>query len=1041
MMKVFENILIVRENSQFLILFLSFILTAALLNIPGEVEAEEPEPAVNFFIERELLGHSDDISSLAWSPNGQWIASGSFDNTTRIWSTETWSTIKTLNHPAPVEGISTSKNTFRLAISHGNGTIEIWNSVSWTLIQTLLEHQDAVLGLSWSPDGTKLSTGDNSGNITIWDATTWNSVEILMMPSGVNDLQWSNNGEKLAACSSDGTISVWETSTWTSIQSFDTTSGDQSVESIAWNRNDTKLASSSEENQLKIWNTTSWTAMHIQATESNPKKLSWNNDDSLLAVSVLGGIQIWDTAQWNVLNSTQLEESHVTTLSFHPSSDILASNSPLNTNDTVMVWEKNFSPVLDPIGDQNAVEDQPFTFYASASDDDQLTFSDDSSLFDINPVTGLISFTPENDDVGEHVTTITVSDGKGGFDGETITFIVMNVDDPPVPILKWNYGADYVNITLRVGGQAGNSVALIIEEEGIPIDDITVERSGEALDEGSTNLSMNLSSSYEATLEYQGSTGENPVAITFERGGFAFTKHIIFDSGLGTEQTEELQISEFFKAMGLVVFDASASIDVDNQIIKYKWNFGDDTSFEGVAAVHSFSENSDYIVNLTVESDNFINRSITTVVSLQGIPDTEDYITILKEDSTLQYLESTDQRAVFIDTRKHLEIEDNQGKITGFSGGSYSFEIEGIDLVYSSNSGEAYYIPNDLEVVYNIAESQESYELSIIIPNSEFSKTINIFGGGGGDTIEFEENGDTFTIATEQIEKVYSLSIESEGGFGTETFTLTNMNLSSGEKHHYSINNWEGLTNDGEAVTLGIDNEGDGEIDVSIDLQNGMTGEEVQIIIMNRGKSSSGFFTTINMVLIVGFVSIAGVGCLLGSTEVGKLALISLILPLYTRIKKAEVLNNEIRGMIRGYIIANPGDNYNSIKKALGLNNGSLAYHLKVLERAELIKSRQDGMFKRFYPAGMRIPHENGGEISEIQRVLLLEIAGSPGISQKEIAALLGLSKGVVNYHVKILRDKKMLKIEKRGRKTYCYANPNMLKRIKKAPMDKIKEV
>jgi predicted transcriptional regulator len=220
-----------------------------------------------------------------------------------------------------------------------------------------------------------------------------------------------------------------------------------------------------------------------------------------------------------------------------------------------------------------------------------------------------------------------------------------------------------------------------------------------------------------------------------------------------------------------------------------------------------------------------------------------------------------------------------------------------------------------------------------------------------------------------------------------------------------------------------------------------MTGGQIEIIIMNKEKSDSSFLTTTSILLIVGFVSIAGIGCLIGSTEVGKLALLSLILPLYTRIKKEEVLDNEIRGMIRGYIIANPGDNYNSIKRALGLNNGALAHHLRVLEKAEIIQSKQDGMFKRFYPAGMKIPYEDGGEISEMQRILLLKIADSPGISQKEVARLLGLSKGVINYHVKVLYAKQLIKMEKRGRKTHCYVNPKGIHWIKITNEDKISEV
>ncbi len=1022
-----------RNNVPFFVIFMSMILLGiTFLNVPNRVEGEDTEPVLNFYVERELIGHSYDITAIEWSFNGLWIASGSLDNTTKIWSTGTWGNVKTIQHSAPVRGVSWSKNTLKLAISYGNGSIEIWNSISWTLIQNLSEHFDTVQGLDWNPNGTALSSGDSLGNIKIWDTTTWNSIQTLGMSSGVNDLKWNKNGDKLAACSMDGTISVWDTATWTLIESFDATFGDHSIESIAWSPDDSKLASSSQVSDVKIWDTVSWEAIQTLDTETNLRKISWSSDGTYIAVSVMGGIKIWDTSGWDVIKTTELtDNSQVVALAMNPEGDKIASSAPKKTDNTVMIWGKNFSPVLDPIGNQEATEDQPFTFTVSASDDDQLIFSDDSLLFDIDTNSGQISYIPSNDDVGEHVTTLTVSDGKGGIDNETFLFTIINVDDPPVPVLKWCYGADYINITLRVGGQIGNSITLVIEEDETQIDEIIIERESENLDEEGAHIIMNLSRSYEVKLEFSGSSGENPVALTFERGGFAFTKHLIFDSELGINQVINLHMDDFFEAMGLIIFDATESIDVDNEIVKYLWDFGDGNKDEGASLVHSYRDNDKYSVSLTVESDNGINRSVSTEISLNEIPDKEDLESILYSDLTLEYLESTNQQATFIDSRNHLRLVDGRGKTTGYIDNSYKFEIEGVYLFYSYNSYEVYYYPHDLKLTFNIDDTEEVYDLDIIIPNQGSTRIISIYGERGGVALELDKVGTSFIVLTGQMENKYSLKIEADGVLGREVFTLTDINLCSMDKHYYFVNNWEGLTSDDNTVTLGIDDGSDGKIDFLIDLEDGMTGEEIEIIIMNKGKSDPSFFTISNILLIIGFVGIAGIGGLIGSTEVGKLALISLILPLYTRIKKEEVLDNEMRGMIRGYIIANPGDNYNSIKRALGLNNGALAYHLRVLEKANIIQSKQDGMFKRFYPTGMKIPMKNGGEISEMQRILLLEIAESPGISQKEIAKLVGLSKGVINYHVNVLLGKHLLQIEKRGRKTHCYVDKKVLNRIK----------
>jgi hypothetical protein len=81
-------------------------------------------------------------------------------------------------------------------------------------------------------------------------------------------------------------------------------------------------------------------------------------------------------------------------------------------------------------------EDEPFEIYVTAydpADNDPITFSDDTTLFEIDPITGKISFTPTNENVGSYDVKITVDDGqsKNNIDEYSVTFDVENVNDPP----------------------------------------------------------------------------------------------------------------------------------------------------------------------------------------------------------------------------------------------------------------------------------------------------------------------------------------------------------------------------------------------------------------------------------------------------------------------------------------------------------------------------------------------------------------------------------------------------------------------------------
>lgn len=152
-----------------------------------------------------------------------------------------------------------------------------------------------------------------------------------------------------------------------------------------------------------------------------------------------------------------------------------------------------------------------------------------------------------------------------------------------------------------------------------------------------------------------------------------------------------------------------------------------------------------------------------------------------------------------------------------------------------------------------------------------------------------------------------------------------------------------------------------------------------------------------------------------------KLALFMLIVPLYTKIRRERVLDHFIRGQIYGYVLANPGEHYNAIKLALGLTNGSLAHHLKTLEREEFLKSRKFGLYRRFYPKHMRIPEDGDFHMNNIRKNIVDVIDENPGISQKEIATAINITAPTVNYHIGILASAKMIRVVREGRRTNCF--------------------
>ena len=163
------------------------------------------------------------------------------------------------------------------------------------------------------------------------------------------------------------------------------------------------------------------------------------------------------------------------------------------------------------------------------------------------------------------------------------------------------------------------------------------------------------------------------------------------------------------------------------------------------------------------------------------------------------------------------------------------------------------------------------------------------------------------------------------------------------------------------------------------------------------------------------------------STENGKYALFQLLyVPLYSRIKKDRVLDNFTRGMIYGFIMSHPGVHYNFIKQKLGLNNGSIVYHLTVLERQELIKSERVGLYKRFYPIGKTFADTELMELNETQEKLLELLRDHPGLTQHELAEKSNTSARVINYHVGLLQRARHVRLERIGKITKCFVTERM---------------
>ena len=285
-----------------------------------------------------LTGHSDSVTSVAFSPDGRTLASGSRDDTIRLWDVATRRSIATLTGYSPVF----SPDGRTLAAGSNNNTIKLWDVATGRSIATLTGYSPV-----FSPDGRTLAAGSNNNTIKLWDVATGREIATLTGQSeSVYSIAFSPDGKTLASGSGsfDGTIQVWDIATGRRIATLEghsTTFRYTDVNSLAFSRDGKILASGSADNTIKLWDVATRREIATLTGHSinGVNSVAFSPDGRTLA-SGSGDqtIKLWDVATRREMATLTGHSDGVNSVAFSPDGKTLVSGSDDNT---IKLWQQS----------------------------------------------------------------------------------------------------------------------------------------------------------------------------------------------------------------------------------------------------------------------------------------------------------------------------------------------------------------------------------------------------------------------------------------------------------------------------------------------------------------------------------------------------------------------------------------------------------------------------------------------------------------------------------------------------------------------------
>jgi WD40 repeat protein len=311
---------------------------AFLTSLPALAQAPKSSPRIVM-----QTGHAEYVRSVAFSPDGKLFASGSNDNTVKIWDVASRRELRTLTgHTDHVLAIRFSRDGNLLASLGYDKSVRVWDVMSGESRATINVENGTFNAICFSADGKTVLTanGTDSGGggdalIRFWDLATGKITRTFDPGEVMTALSMSKDGATLAMGGQSGTVKLWDMSAGTERTTL--TGHTDEVQSIDLSPDGRTLASGSKDETARLWDPATGKPLGVLKHRDIVTAVAFSPDGRTLATGCWDqAVQLWDVSKRTEIRALRGHKEIVWDVAFAPDGLTLASSS---SDKSLKLWD------------------------------------------------------------------------------------------------------------------------------------------------------------------------------------------------------------------------------------------------------------------------------------------------------------------------------------------------------------------------------------------------------------------------------------------------------------------------------------------------------------------------------------------------------------------------------------------------------------------------------------------------------------------------------------------------------------------------------